>query len=351
MIVGIRRIAPAIGIAATLVSSGIEAQSGPPNSYGTAFAVTKDGDLVTNAHVVAGCTAVTARLGATEFQGNVVVRDDNDDLALVHLSNQSTHFAFLRKRPEVRVGDTAITFGFPLPNALSHDGNLTVGYVSSLAGVSDNPTYFQVSTPIQPGSSGGSLLDSGGNVIGVVAKRMNPEKFPSKGDTAQLVNFAVSLKVLRTFLDRNKIALTERDSSKGLSVADVGDEARLFSYSVRCAPNNQMSTAKPSGAETQSDDTSERAVLYEEDLADGHGRRFVGSVAWRIEPLSAQGAHGSRILRGDIHFLGQLDVILIVSESLGENRPANCKIEVTFDTAQSARGSDRERTRGSYENW
>ncbi len=237
------------------------------------------------------------------------------------------------------MGDTAITFGFPLPNALSHDGNLTVGYVSSLAGVSDNPTYLQVSTPIQPGSSGGSLLDSSGNVIGVVAKRINPETFPSQGDTAQLVNFAVSLKVLRTFLKRNEIALTERDSSKDLSVADVGDEARLFSYSVRCAPNNQMlSTTKPSGADAPSDDTSERAVLYEEDLADGHGRRFVGSVAWRIEPLSAQGAHGPRALRGDIHFLGQLNVMLIVSETLGENRQASCKIEVTFDTAQSARG-------------
>src|SRR5260221_14616107 len=99
MIVGIRRIAPAIGIAATLVSSGIEAQSAPPNSYGTAFAVTKDGDLVTNAHVVAVCTAVSARLGDTVFQGNVLLRDDNDDLALVHLIIKSTHFSSFLKRP------------------------------------------------------------------------------------------------------------------------------------------------------------------------------------------------------------------------------------------------------------
>jgi Trypsin-like peptidase domain len=338
---GIRVLAAAMVIAATLASTvGMKAQIAKPQiSYGTAFAVTEDGDLVTNAHVVAGCGSVDARLGLNELPGVIAIRDQDNDLALVRLGKKSPNFAVLRKHPEVRAGDAAITFGFPLPGTLAHDGNLTIGYVSALRGVSDNPNYIQVTTPIQPGNSGGPLLDTSGNVIGVVAKRLNPEKFPNQGDTPQLVNFAVSLDVLRNFLNKNKIPLTERDSNQDVRLADVGDRARLFSYSIRCAPNNELLTnAAPVEASGPNGASNERAVLYEEDLADAQGRSFVGSVAWRVETLSPKGGRSSRALHGDIRFPGQLNAMLTVGESLGENGQASCRIEITFDTARSPRG-------------
>src|SRR5262249_6261521 len=55
----------------------------PEVSFGTAFAVTEDGDLVTNEHVVSGCNSVDVRLGANKLQGTVTIRDQNDDLALI----------------------------------------------------------------------------------------------------------------------------------------------------------------------------------------------------------------------------------------------------------------------------
>jgi Trypsin-like peptidase domain len=342
LIVDIRVLALAMIMAATLASTtGMKAQTAKPQiSYGTAFAVTEDGDLVTNEHVVSGCNSVDARLGSNEVPGVITVRDQNDDLALIRLGKKSPRFAVLRNHPEVRAGDAAITFGFPLPGTLAHDGNLTVGYVSALRGASDNSNYIQVTTPIQPGNSGGPLLDNSGNVIGVVAKRLNPERFPSLNDTPQLVNFAVGLDVLRNFLNKNKIRLTERDSNQDMRLADVGDQARLFSYSIRCAPNDGMSaTSAPGKVSRPNASTYERAVLYEEDLADGRGRSFVGSVAWRVETSAPEGGRSPKaVLHGDIQIPGGINATLTVRESLDETGLMNCRIEVVFDASQSPRG-------------
>ncbi len=84
-------------------SMGAQAQTAKPQmSFGTAFAVTEDGDLVTNEHVVSGCTSVDARLGPSGFSGDVTIRDQTNDLAIIRLRQKSAHFAVLRSLPEVR---------------------------------------------------------------------------------------------------------------------------------------------------------------------------------------------------------------------------------------------------------
>src|SRR5438105_13135809 len=97
---------------------------------GTAFAVTGEGDLVTNEHVVSGCTAVDARLGPTQLTGKVAVHDQRDDLAIVRLGEKTPNSAVLRRLPPLRAGDSAITYGFPLPGTLASEGNLTICYVT-----------------------------------------------------------------------------------------------------------------------------------------------------------------------------------------------------------------------------
>src|SRR5215472_15370609 len=142
-------------------------------SMGTAFAVSKDGDLVTNDHVIAGCGSVEARLGSRMFSGTVKVGDRSADLAVIHIEHAGQEAAVLRQSPPLRVGEQSITYGFPLSGALARDGNLTIGYVSALRGLRDNPGYIQVTTPVQPGNSGGALIDASGNVIGVVTAELD----------------------------------------------------------------------------------------------------------------------------------------------------------------------------------
>jgi S1-C subfamily serine protease len=133
-----------LGVAVSLVLlSGLPVRAQVVNA-GTAFTVTEDGDLITNEHVISGCTTVETLLGARRFIGAVTVRDPDNDLAIVRLNERIKNVAILRKSPPLRAGEQAITYGFPLPDALATEGNLTIGYISALRGLADNPNYIQI---------------------------------------------------------------------------------------------------------------------------------------------------------------------------------------------------------------
>lgn len=106
------------------------------------------------------------------------------------------------------------------------------------AGLGDDPTRLQFSAPVQPGNSGGALLDRRGHVIGVVQAVLNPI---SQGDEVfipQNVNFAIKASVLRLVLAANgEEALTGDASSQPLDNPALGRLAQAMSAQVRCYRN------------------------------------------------------------------------------------------------------------------
>jgi S1-C subfamily serine protease len=245
-------------------------------SVGTGFMVTANGYLVTNEHVVSGCSVVSTRQGSNRFEGTVIDSDPANDLALINigsigapfrerflefdkraLANQSksskedkhsprTNFAFatIRQSPPLKAGEQAISFGYPLSGALASEGNLTVGNVSALHGLGDDPKEIQITTPVQAGNSGGPLLDRNGNVIGVVAAKLNAiRSLGITGDLPQNVNFAIGLRALRSFLGKNNVQTTETPSLGQLDPSEIGDHARLFTYLIECDPRSASDEA------------------------------------------------------------------------------------------------------------
>src|ERR1700730_17779896 len=77
-----------------------------------------------------------------------------------------TTFASLRSG--VHLGERVALFGFPLAGLLATSGNFTLGNVTAVAGLGDDTRIIQISASVQPGNSGGPLLDYSGNVVGVV---------------------------------------------------------------------------------------------------------------------------------------------------------------------------------------
>src|SRR5262249_3283700 len=135
----------------------------------------------------------------------------------------------------LRAGEQAISYGFPLTGALSTKGNLTVGYVSALRGLGDDPRSIQITTPVQPGNSGGPLLDSSGNVIGVVSAKLDALRvMRATGDVPQNINFAIDLATLKRFLAANSVRVTPAPSTGDLRPADIGERAKLFTYLIEC---------------------------------------------------------------------------------------------------------------------
>ena len=200
-------------------------------STGSGFFVTQTGHLLTNAHVVSGCTIIFIKSsGGQAGVAQVIVVDQNDDLALLKLERRTETTAAFRIGRPPRAGESAVVFGYPLTQLLASTGNVTTGIVTAVAGPLDDPHQIQISAPVQPGSSGGPVLDASGYLIGVVVSKLNTVL----GDVPQNVNFAIKASTAANFLDSHGIAYKSAAGGKELPIPDIVAQARDFSVQVLC---------------------------------------------------------------------------------------------------------------------
>ncbi|UFN50754.1 serine protease [Roseomonas sp. OT10] len=192
---------------------------------------------LTNNHVVRQCRSLRARNAqGREIDVTVKATDAEKDLALLELRQDAGPALAFRQAPQVRRGETVVTYGFPLAGVLSSGPTLTTGDISALAGLADNPGQYQISAPVQPGNSGGPLLDSAGNVVGVIVSKLNAQRIAQRtGDIPQNVNFAVKGDAALDFLRQNNVRPRLADSSgPPRSAAEVGELVHPSVLFLRC---------------------------------------------------------------------------------------------------------------------
>lgn len=195
--------------------------------------MTVDGHLVTNHHVVDGCRQVARGDGVAL---EIVAIDRTNDLALLK-GPPVVDAALLRVSPAAMQGEDVLTYGYPLHGVLSSSGQLGAGMVSALAGLRDHPGHLQIDVPVQPGNSGGPLLDRQGQVVGVVVAKLNALRVAQMtGDIPQNINFAVKLGPVRALLDANAVQYAAgADRSRPLTNQQIAALARAFTTPVFCA--------------------------------------------------------------------------------------------------------------------
>ena len=107
--------------------------------------------------------------------------------------------------------------------------------MSNLRGIGDDRTFIQITAPVQPGNSGGPLLDDSGNVVGVIVRKLDAIKVArATGDIPQNVNFAVNASIARIFLDSEGTDYRLASSTEKMPAADVVAGARQHVASVEC---------------------------------------------------------------------------------------------------------------------
>lgn len=170
------------------------------DSTGTGFFVSADGYLVTNHHVIANGKKFIVKQGEIAREAKLVVFDAKNDLAILKVDPGATPYPFLAVRDTVvpTPGSDVFTIGFPDPEDMGYTPKTTKGSITSLAGLHDDPRHYQMSVQIQPGNSGGPLIDGAGHVIGVTTAVMNGVlQAERKGYVPQNVNFAVKSSYLK----------------------------------------------------------------------------------------------------------------------------------------------------------
>jgi len=212
-------------------------------SSGTAFAVAP-GLLITNHHVIEGCGAIEVIASDGRRPATVVDSVQQIDLALLRVYGLRGGVASLRTQGAAQLGESATVFGFPLGGSLSSTGNFTTGVVSSLRGLRDAAGEIQITAPVQPGNSGGPVLDRAGSVIGVVQSKLDALRaVRATGDIPQNVNFAVSLDVLADFLEKNSVSFKAAGRQPALETTQVAEMAQAFTYKISCTAASRTATA------------------------------------------------------------------------------------------------------------
>ena len=214
---------------------------------GTGFVISASGHIITNHHVIDGCVGdikgnLTGDAAATL---RVVNSDSANDLALLQGPAESFKaFAKIRDRT-IHSGDSVVAIGFPYHGLLSSDFTVTTGIVSSLSGMLNDTRHLQISAAVQPGNSGGPLLDTSGEIVGMVVGKLDALRIARyTGTIPENINFAIKTGAIRDFLDNSVVAYETAAPGTELKTADIATNARAYTLLISCTAKEPTETAK-----------------------------------------------------------------------------------------------------------
>jgi len=191
-------ILPEIGTPAAMAQISHENQM---TGSGSGFFISTNGYFLSNYHVVRLAEEVVVRNNNRSWPARVVAVDSVNDIALLKVDGVFAPLALGDPRT-ASLGDTVFTVGFPNPDLQGIAAKLTKGEINALTGFQDDPRLFQISVPIQPGNSGGPLLDSEGNVIGITTASLDAlGMLLANRSLPQNVNYAIKASYAIALLD------------------------------------------------------------------------------------------------------------------------------------------------------
>ena len=203
-----------------------------PASQGTGFWINSN-VVVTNSHVVQGAKEIKILVAADALFADVIVNDQSNDIALlkVRTSNINTHSIILDRKIPLKLGERVYAIGFPLSSILGTSPTVSEGIVSKLTGVGDDPREFQLSAPIQSGSSGSPVFDCEGQLVGIVSSTLSTSAvIKSGGSVPQNANFAIRTIYLSGLLNGQGIQIQAPSTYSRIDSPE--DMAKQFQSSV-----------------------------------------------------------------------------------------------------------------------
>lgn len=166
----------------------------PATSTGSGFIIGADGYILTNAHVIKGMDKLIVTLkDGSEFEAEVVGSDEKTDIALLKIESA-------QPLPTVKIGDSdALQVGEPvlaIGSPYGLDQTVTSGIISALGRrlpSEDYVPFIQTDAAVNPGNSGGPLMNARGDVIGINSQIISPVRSFSGVSFAIPINVAISI--------------------------------------------------------------------------------------------------------------------------------------------------------------
>ena len=173
-------------------------------SGGTGFLFSTKDYIITNWHVVKGAGSILAKFTNGEtVEAKVVAKDVRSDIAILKLAKSPPLSATqikLGDSSQTRMGEKIFTIGYPASKIMGEKPKYSEGVINAMTGLKDDPAFFQVSVPVQPGNSGGPLFNERGEVIGITTASLSSLAMDAMGAIAQNVNYAIKSSFVKNLL-------------------------------------------------------------------------------------------------------------------------------------------------------
>lgn len=198
---------------------------GESTSSGTGFFVAPD-LLITNQHVIDSADVITVVYKGQDYIGDVMLSNEEYDIALIRTPfTVDSYFDFSN---QYSLASDIYVLGYPLSDLLGSDVRVTTGSISSMSGLDGDTNFVQISAPIQPGNSGGPVIDEEFKVIGMATSSLSDLYLLDKASTVpQNVNFAIKSQLIELIAAGNIIS-EDDDSNYVDSLDDAVDATAMI---------------------------------------------------------------------------------------------------------------------------
>ena len=217
---------------------------------GSGFYINNKGYALTNNHVIDICAQSVAVIDGKETLFRVIATDKTNDVAVLKTNYKSRNFIKINE-DGAKLGENVVAVGYPLAGRLSDSVKITRGIVSSLSGLDNNIGQIQIDAALQPGNSGGPVINENGELVGIASAGLNKLLMAKEAKyIPENVNFAVASPIVVNILKSKKIKYTTPSMFSGTysntELAELGDSStiQLFCRNTRTAYNRLKSSNK-----------------------------------------------------------------------------------------------------------
>jgi S1-C subfamily serine protease len=202
-------------------------------SSGTGFFINKSGHIITNNHVIDQCNLVNAYYKGEMKKLKILAIDRKNDLAILKGDFKSNDSFAISKEDGILLEEIYVA-GYPFGKSVSGSIKVTKGVISSLSGIGNNYSNIQIDASLQPGNSGGPIINKKGNIVGVAQSKLDYKIILDVYDTIpENTNFGIKSSTLNQFLNSNKIS-TETPRGSEMSIKDIGEKIEKATVYLDC---------------------------------------------------------------------------------------------------------------------
>jgi len=223
-------------IASNEIISKNRPSGGGKTGSGTGFAITPNGYIATNYHVIEGANNINVK-GINgdlnqSYTAQVIVSDKNNDLAILKIDKWIGTIPYGMKVDKLGVAEEVFAYGYPLTALLGDEIKFTDGRISSNTGMDNDPRYYQHTASLQPGNSGGPLFNKYGNIVGINTLTVSKNFDDQSGIDTENIFYSIKTNYLKILMDNLDISSPKNTEIYNYSIPNQYKKIKNFVYTI-----------------------------------------------------------------------------------------------------------------------